>query len=389
MKNAAGLRQGALDILLHNLNGPYSGLPRTAGWGYPEPYTRDWMIAALGILVTQNEELLDALRRLMVTLAQGQSRLGHIPSLAHEPNDRGSSDTTPLFLIAVALYRSVTGEADFLEEGVQKALTWLDYQSPDDCGLVAQQPTSDWRDEQWVLGYGLYVNTLVYACNHLYGRDERARSVHRLINQTGARHVQAEEVVHEGLGLESRPYYALWAYKVHQSERFDLLGNSLAILFGLASPNKANEIITWVETTCETLRASGRLGCALPPCLMPYIEPQDEDWRPRYQQFNQPGEYHNGGIWPFITGFYIAALVSAGHHKLAREKFTALSGLVQAARSDGLPFGFNEWHRAQDCKPQGQDWQTWSAAMYIFAAACVEENRVPFFSDWTQASRST
>ena len=28
--------------------GPIEGLPRTAGWGYPEPYTRDLMISALG-----------------------------------------------------------------------------------------------------------------------------------------------------------------------------------------------------------------------------------------------------------------------------------------------------------------------------------------------------
>jgi hypothetical protein len=26
-------KQAALQILLHNANGPYQGLPRTAGWG--------------------------------------------------------------------------------------------------------------------------------------------------------------------------------------------------------------------------------------------------------------------------------------------------------------------------------------------------------------------
>ena len=39
----------------------------------------------------------------------------------------------------------------------------MQYQSPDDRVMVSQLPTSDWRDEQWVMGYGLYVNTLVYA----------------------------------------------------------------------------------------------------------------------------------------------------------------------------------------------------------------------------------
>ena len=34
---------------------------------------------------------------------------------------------------------------------------------------------------------------------------------------------------------------------------------------------------------------------------------------------------------------------------------------------------------AQNGIPKGQDWQTWSAAMYLYAARCVEENRTPFF----------
>jgi hypothetical protein len=206
-----------------------------------------------------------------------------------------------------------------------------------------------------------------------------------LINHPGIRHVQGGQVIHEGLGTESKPYYALWVYKVHSDERFDLLGNSLAILFGIADSSKAKGIISWVETACEKMQASGELALPLPPCLIPFIYPHDEDWRPRYQQFNQPGEYHNGGIWPFIVSFYIAALVAAGQIELAMEKFTILSQLVQVARSSQQILGFNEWFRAQDGQARGQDWQTWSAAMYIFAAACVEHNRV-FIPDWNQPS---
>ena len=379
------IKRAALAVLLHNAHGPYKDLPRTAGWGYPEPYTRDWMIAALGILVTKNEELMAVLRRLFVTLAQHQTPHGHIPSLAHNPTDCGASDTTPLFLIALALYRAVTGESDFLEDAAQKALSWLEYQSPDDCVFVAQQPTSDWRDEQWVWGYGLYVNTLVYACLRLYDQDKHAQRLHALVNRAGIRRVEAELTIHEGLSLEDKPYYALWVYKAHIDERFDLLGNSLAILFGLASQSKANEIIAWVEAACDRLRANGELASALPPCLIPTIQPDDDDWRPRYHRFNQPGEYHNGGIWPFIVGFYIAALIATGHSQLAKQKFNAFSELVQPAHSEKLVFGFNEWFRAQDGKPRGQDWQTWTAAMYLFAAACVEEDKVPLFPQW-QAS---
>jgi len=42
--------------------------------------------------------------------------------------------------------------------------------------MVSQLPTSDWRDEQWVMGFGLYVNTLVYAYLLLYGEHESAVS---------------------------------------------------------------------------------------------------------------------------------------------------------------------------------------------------------------------
>ena len=172
-------KEVALEVLLHNAHGPFMGLPRTAGWGYPEPYTRDLMFSILGIAVTGNKKLLDSIRKVLEKLAENQTERGHIPSLVHDKEDRGSSDTTPLFLLGVGIFRKVTGEEKFLNLAVIKALIWMEYQSPSDRYLVAQQPTSDWRDEQWVTGYGLFVNTIVYSYLRLLGRHERAESVHR------------------------------------------------------------------------------------------------------------------------------------------------------------------------------------------------------------------
>ena len=379
LEKIAETKAEALQVLRHNAHGPYHGLPRTAGWGYPEPYTRDLMIAALGILGTNDEKLMDSLRKTLETIAENQSPLGHIPSLVHDRDDRGASDTTPLFLMTTALFRQTTCEASFLEPAVDKALRWMEYQSPADDGVVAQLPTSDWRDEQWVLGYGLYVNTLTYTYLRLFGLDERAavlrEAMSRFIITGGTQHRH----VHEGLALRHKPYYALWSYKVMGSERFDLLGNSLAVLSGMAAPTRAKALIRWIESECETLQASGELAVDLPPCFFPYIRPGDPDWKPRYEHFNKPGDYHNGGIWPFICGFYIAALVAAGRKKLAARKLAVLTELIQQRRKEPVNIGFNEWHRAQDGTPQGQDWQTWSAAMYLYAARCVEENRTPFF----------
>lgn len=377
-------KKAAMEVLLYNAKGPHFGLPRTAAWGYPEPYTRDLMISILGIAVSKNEQLFESIRSVLHALALNQSERGHISSLVHNPDDRGSSDTTPLFLIGVAVFRKMTGEHEFLYEATQKALTWMEYQSPLDFYLVAQQPTSDWRDEQWVLGHGLYVNTLVYTYLRLLGQPERAEHLREEMRHFAVREAPCHQHVHERLVLTNKPYYALWSFKILSSERFDLLGNSLAILSGIASPSRAWEIISWIEGECIGMQHRGELALNLPPNFFPFVQPEDPDWNWRYPEFNQPGNYHNGGIWPFVCGFYIAALVAAKKYELAEEKLMALTESIKLVNTANVDYGFNEWIKAQDGQPMGQDWQTWSAAMYLYAAHCVEHRKTPFFEEMHQ-----
>jgi len=374
-------KKAALEVLLHNAHGPYHGLPRTAGWGYPEPYTRDLMFSILGIAVSENQELLESIRRVLETLAKNQTERGHIPSLVHDKEDRGASDTTPLFLLGVGIFRKVSGESDFLNEAVEKALTWMEYQSPSDRYLVAQQPTSDWRDEQWVTGYGLFVNTLVYSYLRILGQRERADKMRQEMSRFTITCGTMHHHVHEGLVVKHKPYYAFWSYKIYSSERFDLLGNSLAILSGIASPSRAGEMVAWIEEECAAMRKRGELAVDLPPNFFPYIKPEDPDWHERYSAYNNPGEYHNGGIWPFICGFYVAALVATKRYTLAREKLVELTHCIKISNTGSVDFGFNEWIKARDGKPMGQDWQTWSAALYLYAVKCVEEKGTPFFDE--------
>jgi Alkaline and neutral invertase len=374
-------KKAALDVLLHNAHGPYHGLPRTAGWGYPEPYTRDLMFSIFGIAVSENQKLKECIRKVLETLAKNQTKHGHIPSLVHDNENRGSSDTTPLFLLGVGIYRKLSGESDFLKDAVKKALAWMQYQSPSDRYLVAQQPTSDWRDEQWVTGYGLYVNTLVYCYLRLLGRHERADMVFHDLNRFTITGGTMRHQVQEGLALKHKPFYAFWSYKIHSSQRFDLIGNSLAILSGIASPSRADNMISWIEKECAGMRKRGELALDLPPNFFPFIKPEDPDWHIRYSLYNNPGEYHNGGIWPFVCGLYVAALVAGKRYQLAEKKLLTLTQIVKNSRTGIVDFGFNEWLKAQDGRPMGQDWQSWSAALYLYAAKCLEEKRTPFFDE--------
>jgi hypothetical protein len=336
------------------------------------------------------------------TLAKNQTEKGHITSLVHDKDDRGSSDTTPLFLLGVGIYRQVSNEPDFLKEATEKSLTWMEYQSPSDRYMVAQQPTSDWRDEQWVIGYGLFINTLVYTYLRMFNQNERADKMRHEMGRFTITGGVIHHHVHEGLVVKHKPYYAFWSYKIHSSERFDLLGNSLAILSGIASPTRADEMVSWIEAECEAMKKRGELAVDLPPNFFPYTNPEDPDWHTRYAVFNKPGEYHNGGIWPFICGFYVAALVAAKRFALAEEKLMVLTECIRKINFDtenatmnpakenfddytgGDDFGFNEWIKAQNGEPKGQNWQTWSAAMYLYAAKCVEEKRTPFFEEMRQ-----
>jgi hypothetical protein len=374
-------KQAAIEVLLHNAQGPFKGLPRTAGWGYPEPYTRDLMFSIFGIAVSEDQQLINSIRKVLQTLAKTQTEHGHITSLVHDKEDRGASDTTPLFLLGVGIFRKLTGEADFLEDAVTKALSWMEYQSPTDRYMIAQQPTSDWRDEQWVIGYGLFINTVTYSGLRLLGHDERAAHMCREMKRFTLQNDSADLHEHAGLKVKGLPYFAFWAYKVYRSDKFDLLGNSIAILSGLAPATMANEIIAWVEKECLVMQEKGDLALALPPNFFPFTLPGDRDWMPRYQDFNMPGNYHNGGIWPFICGLYVAALVAAKKFKLAEQKLSELTRLVKLSQNPTLQFGFNEWIKAQTGDVMGVDWQTWSAALYLYAAKCVQSRSTPFFDD--------
>jgi hypothetical protein len=87
-----------------------------------------------------------------------------------------------------------------------------------------------------------------------------------------------------------------------------------------------------------------------------------------------------------VCGFYIAACVATKEFALAERKLAALAEVVRLGRDPSLAFGFNEWIHGVSGEPRGHDWQTWSAALFLYAAACVEQRRALFFEDAVRSS---
>ncbi|MES0361342.1 MAG: amylo-alpha-1,6-glucosidase, partial [Anaerolineales bacterium] len=111
--------------------------------------------------------------------------------------------------------------------------------------------------------------------------------------------------------------------------------------------------------------------------LNPVIHPGSKDWREYYRNnnLNLPEQYHNGGVWPFVGGFYVAALVKSGRMDEAKQQLDNLAKVNQLGVSE--EWEFNEWCHGRTGRPMGYPHQAWSAGMYVFAYECVKTGSVP------------
>jgi len=177
--------------------------------------------------------------------------------------------------------------------------------------------------------------------------------------------------------LVKRPFFLPYVAFRDFGDYCDVLGNLLAILFGVANPAQEKRILDYLH----------QVGIAEPypvRVLHPIIHPGSKDWREYYRNnnLNLPDQYHNGGIWPFVGGFYIAALVKAGRVKEAAHQLEKLAEVNRLGVDE--EWEFNEWCHGQTGRPMGYPHQAWSAGMYVFAYRAAEYGKLPQFGgvDW-------
>jgi glycogen debranching enzyme len=160
--------------------------------------------------------------------------------------------------------------------------------------------------------------------------------------------------------LLSKPYYVPYVCFRDFADYCDTLGNCLAVLFDVAPPERAQQILRFLQA----------VGIADPypaKAAYPPIYPGDKEWREYYKfgNLNYPNQYHNGGIWGMVGGFYVVALAKAGFDEAAR---AALVRLAEANRQGRFgEWEFNEWLHGISGRPLGAPKQAWSAGMYLYA----------------------
>jgi glycogen debranching enzyme len=359
--------------------------------GHHQIWARDSVIASLGARFAPDNEIQNALRASLVLLRDHRASSGAIPNnvdgATRRPNFRAYADGGLWWIIGSTLLGPDP-------EVVREVLRWYEYQDVDQSGLLSMQEGSDWQDLFCTRGKGLYLNCLyvlaLRRAAELFGGEDgerlhsRAALVAARINAcfwyagdgNMLRHIshtfstdgppQQVSLGHprwmpEKRYLTDERYYVPYLGFRSVGEWFDSLGNLLAILAGVADTQKTSIILDFIA--CHSLDIWPVRS------LTPVVLPGDPDWRDYYGTLNAPHHYHNGGVWPFLGGFYIAALVKAGRSDAAA---TALRRLAQL-NSLGQ---FNEWHHGETGQPMGVEDQAWSAGMYLFAWECVTRGQV-------------
>lgn len=376
--------------------------------GYPHVWARDSVITSLGALLSPGHE--NCLRVSLETLAGQQSELGAIPNNVSVATGRldhtnaGSVDSNLWFILGHAFQYRVSMDQDFLKRSwfaLEKALLWLRYQDSNGCGLLEVHEAADWADLLANRFNILYDNVLWYAVlremadlsgilgekNERYAAmAEDVRHKISLVLWVGVESIEKWENSAPGGHTEwqhtlgqvdpvvvKRPYFLPYVAFRDFGDYCDVFGNLLAILLGVANPAQEKRILDYLE----------QVGIADPypvRVLHPIIHPGNKDWREYYRNnnLNIPEQYHNGGIWPFVGGFYVATLVKAGRMEQARQQLEKLAEVNHLGVD--AEWEFNEWCHGRTGKPMGYPHQAWSAGMYIFAYHCVHDKMVPILS---------
>ena len=372
---------------------------------YRRVWARDGVILGLAALMTGDQELIASFRHTLLTLAHHQGPHGEIPSNVDTAAERvsyggttGRIDADLWFLIGCSQYWQTTGDDDFLAEvlpAMERVRFLLGAWEFNNRGLLYVPQTGDWADEYIHHGYVLYdqllyLQALQELCAIHYQRH--GSSDHHL--QEKAIHLKhmirdnywfnhddgvPDDVYHEVLYCKAREvaphsagqYWMSFFSPQGYGYRFDTLANVLASLFSVADETRRDAVDHYINN-------NGIIpdDMALLPAFYPAIEPIDKDWNELQMSFsytfkNSPYEFHNAGLWPMVTGFYVADLAARGRRETA-QRFLGGIHRANALVMDDEPWSFPEYVHGRKFTAGGTRLQGWSAAAAIIGHHALE-----------------
>lgn len=359
--------------------------PRSVGRHYASIFGRDASICALGMAASGEPDLIQCARDGLLTLGQNQAPNGQIPKYVKPEVGEadfwysGCIDATLWWLIAIHILERMYPSGWLgpeLTPRARLALRWLECQEHQVWSLLQQGEASDWADIMPRSGFVLYSNALWYWVKRLYDLPgaRQTRDYANLLfapfgNQVPEQR-RARLLMHYIRNrCKPSPFYLSFVNFSSWGEEIDVFGNILAYLVRLGEPSQAgrvvNALLALKANQPHPVRAVGVPISQEHPLWRLYMQ--------RHRQ-NLPWQYHNGGIWPFVGGFWVMLLARLGREQLAWEE---LERLALANRVND--WEFNEWFQGQTGEPMGMQRQSWNAALYLLAYRALADRTQYFF----------
>ena len=374
---------------------------------YRRIWARDGVIIGLAGLLSGNDELIHGFRQTLLTLARHQGPHGEIPSNVDPASQRisfggttGRVDADLWFIIGCAEFWQATGDEEFLKDMLpvlEKTRYLLGAWEFNNRGLLYVPQAGDWADEYLHTGYVLYDQLLYLQAQrsllslHEFIHGSRDHDLYdKLIRLKHL--IQANYWFHNSDGVPDDVYHDVLYKKGHEASpycggeywmpffsptgygyRFDSFANVLASLLDVASDSQRERVDSYIASIIDP-------ELPLLPAFHPVIQPVDEDWKHLQMTFsftfkNKPYEFQNGGLWPMISGFYVADLAK---RKKTQQAIKHLQAIHQANKMSmhEQDWSFAEFIHGQTRQPGGTQYQAWSAAAALIGAAALENKKV-------------
>ena len=356
--------------------------PEAEARNYTRVFGRDAAICAMGMAISGDPGLREGAVAGLELLAAHQAGNGQIPNfVAPESGETdfwylGCIDATLWWLTAVSFWsRHFPGDCveERFRDRIDAALRWLQCQEHQKIRLLQQNEASDWADIMPRSGFVLYTNALWYHVKRVYAVVD-AQDTRDRFNalfwpfDREAPDDRRMRLLTESLRNRKKPgelYLSYVNFSAGGGEG-DVFGNLLAVLFGLADEGKANRIV-------DELLAAGVDDPNPVRAVCDPIRPSSPQWRAYMRRHRQNAEYqyHNGGAWPFLGGFWVLALAALGRRAEAAD---ALSRVARMNQANG--WAFHEWFHGKSGEPCGMRGQSWNAAVYVLAERSLEDRTV-------------
>ncbi|TRX42389.1 glycoside hydrolase 100 family protein [Flavobacterium restrictum] len=355
---------------------------------YKRVWARDGVICGLAALASGDTDLIATFRTTLETLARNQHHNGTIPSNVMTNGAvvevsygglAGRVDAVTWFVIGICQYALFTKDTGFVKKydsNIQKCLQLLEAWEFNNKGLLYVPLSGNWADEYITDGYVLYDQLLRVWALKSYNYFAKSEIITAKINTITT---QLEinftpnatgEKYHERAYQEAniQNYMPCSFSPAGYKTQFDAFANSLALCLNIGSLEFQEIILSY------SLSLKAEMPMQLLPAFWPPILESDLDWNLlknncKYEFRNYPNEFHNGGSWAMVNGFYGLALLTKGQNQEANQLLDAIN--EANARED---FSFYENFNSQTKAPNGVPLCAWSAAATVMLHQSIYTN---------------